>query len=97
MDIQQRTQEGFYALLHQRVQAYFTRNMGAKSAYSDVLAILKTTAKECNYDYDDMNVLGAFKAYLQPVPKDNEGQVTPLKAKAPKETTMLAFDRKKVV
>ncbi|EAY26866.1 hypothetical protein [Microscilla marina] len=95
MDIQQRTQEGFYALLHQRVQAYFTRNMGAQSAYTDILAILKTTAQECNYDYGDMNVLGAFKAYIQPKdPKENKNNIAPIK---PQVSSTLAFDRKKVV
>lgn len=88
MDNQQRRQEGFYALLHQRVQELFTKKMGTHLHYNDLLGVVKFTAEEFGYDYNDLNIFGAFDSYLSP--KNKPAKVSP-------HPQMRAFERKKVV
>lgn len=83
-----RNDEGFYALLHQRIQAYFTKRMDAHLQYNELLEIVKKTAEEFGYQYKDLNIFGAFDQYLKP--KQKPAKVSP-------HPQMRAFERKKVV
>lgn len=83
-----RNDEGFYASLHQRVQAYFTKKMDARLHYNEMLAIVKKTAEEFGYQYKNLNVFGIFDNYFNASNKVIE--VTP-------NPKIQAFDRKKVV
>ena len=93
-----RNDEGFYDSLHQRVQAYFTKKMDARLHYNEMLAIVKQTAEEFGYQYQNLNVFGIFDSYFNT-------QTKPLSNTTPSNTTkevnsnpsIRAFDRKKVV
>jgi hypothetical protein len=87
MNNQHKNQEGFYALLHQRVQELFTKKMSANLNYNDVLEVVRHTAEEFGYDYNDLSIFGTFDSYLSP--KNTQAKISP-------HPQMKAFERKKV-
>jgi len=88
-----RNDEGFYASLHQRVQAYFTKKMDAHLHYNEMLAIVKKTAEEFGYQYQNLNVFGIFDSYFNTQAKKTNNKTREVSP----NPTIRAFDRKKVV
>ena len=91
-----RNDEKFYASLHQRVQAYFTKKMDAHLHYNEMLAIVKKTAEEFGYQYQNLNVFGIFDSYFNTQAKNLNSKTSETKEISP-NPTIRAFDRKKVV